>query len=39
MIADRTETTNLAESKPKLVKRLASDWHAWAKRNGLKPKN
>tara|TARA_B100000902_G_scaffold399846_1_gene472966 strand:+ start:630 stop:2159 length:1530 start_codon:yes stop_codon:yes gene_type:complete len=39
MIADRTETTNLAQSKPKLVKRLASDWNDWAKRNGLKPKN
>jgi len=39
MLKDRTETTDLAESMPELVTRLALDWRTWAKSNGLKPKN
>ena len=38
LVADRTETTNLAGNHPGLVRRLASDWYAWAKRNGLNPR-
>ena len=38
LVADRTETTDLAAKYPDLAKRLAADWVAWAKRNGMKPK-
>ena len=34
--ADRTETNDLAQMNPGLAKRLAGDWGAWAKRNGLR---
>ena len=38
LVADRTETTDLAAKYPDLAKRLAADWVVWAKRNGMKPK-
>lgn len=38
LVADRTETTDLAAKYPDLANRLAADWVAWAKRNGMKPK-
>jgi arylsulfatase len=34
---DRTELTDLARSKPDLVRELASLYEAWAARNGVKP--
>ncbi|HCV98719.1 MAG TPA: arylsulfatase, partial [Verrucomicrobiales bacterium] len=38
LVADRTENTDLAAKYPDLAKRLAADWVAWAKRNGMKTK-
>ena len=38
LVADRTETADLAAKYPDLAKRLAADWVAWANRNGMKPK-
>lgn len=34
---DRTETTNLAETHPELVDKLASMWKSWAKRANVLP--
>jgi arylsulfatase len=35
--ADRTETRNLASAQPGRVKRMAEQWHAWAKANQVVP--
>lgn len=37
MEADRTETNNLADRKPELVKELSAQWEVWAKRALAKP--
>ncbi len=37
MEADRTETSDLAPSKPAEVKQLAAAWDAWAQRVGAQP--
>jgi arylsulfatase len=39
MEADRTETTNLAETHPEIVKELNDKWWAWAKRSNVLPMN
>lgn len=36
--ADRTETNDLAAQHPEIVKELAGEWLAWAKRTGAVPK-
>jgi arylsulfatase len=38
MVNDRTETTDLADSNPGVVKALAAKWSAWAERAGVYPK-
>lgn len=38
MLADRTETDNLAAGNPVKVKELAAQWQAWSKRVGVYPK-
>ncbi len=35
---DRTETTNLAQSEPALVKKMSDAWAAWAQRVNVYPK-
>ena len=37
MAADRVERNNLAASRPDLVKTLAAEWDAWAKRANVDP--
>jgi arylsulfatase len=34
---DRTELNNLSEKNPKLLKRMAKDWEAWALSSLAKP--
>ncbi|MDA7916385.1 sulfatase-like hydrolase/transferase [Verrucomicrobia bacterium] len=36
---DRTETSDLAPTEPERVKKMASQWNAWAKRAKVFPKN
>lgn len=38
ILNDPTETQDLAGQKPKLAKRLADQWEAWAKRVGVYPR-
>ncbi|MEM0924839.1 MAG: sulfatase-like hydrolase/transferase, partial [Planctomycetota bacterium] len=38
MEADRTETVNLAESKPDVLAGLSAKWDAWSRRAGVYPK-
>ena len=37
METDRTEQKNLAAQQPELVKQMAAQWDAWAKRVGVQP--
>ncbi len=37
MAADRVESNNLAASHPELVRKLAAEWDAWAKRANVDP--
>jgi hypothetical protein len=39
MAADRVERNNLAASRPDVVKGLAAEWEAWAKRANVDPWN
>ncbi|UUO06426.1 arylsulfatase [Blastopirellula sp. J2-11] len=38
IVADRTETHNLATEHPEKVRELSQQWNAWAKRVGVYPK-